>query len=101
MAEQVKEEVKRGRPANVEAPVDKVQKALDTPYSAAPRVAPEKVKKDVQTMEVLVQTPTGRLDKKVYEIYRSKKKDHKGAGNTYRRLIKIEKGINLKNIKKA
>lgn len=100
MAEQVKEEVKRGRPAKVEV-VDKVQKALDTPYSAAPRVKAETTKKDVQLVEVLIQTPTGRLDKKVYEVYRSKKKDHKGAGNTYRRLLRIEKGINLKKAIKA
>jgi hypothetical protein len=88
MAEQ--EEIKRrGRPAKVEdlQPVeDKIAKALSTPENTAPRRKAKAVKKDVKTIEVLIQTPTGRLDKKTYETYRSN-------NASYRRLIKLEKGV--------
>ena len=43
-------------------------------------------KREVRTVEILIQTPTGRLDKKVYEEYRNSK-------GKYRRLIQTIKGV--------
>lgn len=88
MAEQenIQEEPKRrGRPT-LQPVVDKVAKALATPENTAPRQAAKAVKKDVKTVEVLIQTPTGRMDRKTYEVYRSN-------NASYRRLIKLEKGV--------
>lgn len=87
MAEEIKEEVKRGRPAKVEeVKVDKVAKALATPYSNLPKAKEESPIKKVETKVILIQTPTGRLDRKTYQIFRTKR-------GSYRRLLKIEKGV--------
>lgn len=83
--EQVKEVKTRTRRV-LQPVVDKIAKAIATPENNAPRSKPESVKKEVKTVEVLIQTPTGRLDKKTYEVYRSN-------NASYRRLIKLEKGV--------
>lgn len=77
----------RGRkPSALKPVVDKIAKALATPENTSPRQSAKAVKKDVKTVEVLIQTPTGRLDRKTYEVYRSN-------NASYRRLIKLEKGV--------
>jgi len=89
--EQLVEEVKkpRGRQPRAEVlqpVVDKIAKALDTPFSGKPKASSVSVKKDIKTMQILMQTPSGRLDRKTYETYRTK-------NGSYKRLIKIEKGV--------
>lgn len=86
MSEEQVVEVEVKKPRGRQA-VDKVAKALSTPFSGAPKakVLDAKVK-DVKEVEVLIQTPSGRLDKKIYQTFRT-------ATGRYRKLLRIIKGV--------
>lgn len=88
------EEVKtRGRRTTVAQPVvDKVAKAINTPYSDEIKSNRKKEEYKIREQVILIQTPKGTMNKKTYGIFGVKNGNAK-----YKRLLKIEK--NVKNIK--
>ena len=77
--------------------IDQAGNVPDNKIIGRPKNAEKGVETEaITTKEVFMQTPTGRLDKKTYQIFKkyvTKQDGTKVLKGKYRKLLKIEKGV--------